>query len=141
MRLMKMKKLFALLALFLVLSCDVSDDESNFHFEFLPVESVEVPEFFTLNEVHEITATIARPNDCYLFYGFSVEQGPEELDRTVAVVTTVFDDQVCAEVTNTQEVSFNFIALYEGTYTFNFWQGEDENGDDVFLTVEVPVNN
>ena len=134
-----MKKFFALFLVLILAGCSLSDDENNFHFEFVPIQSVEVPESFVLNETHEIKVTYQRPNGCYLFYNFSVEQGPEELDRTVAVVNTVFDNRECGEVTQTSEVSFNFIALYQGTYKFRFWQGEDAAGNDEFLIVEVPV--
>ncbi len=133
-----MKKLLALLTLFALLGCDISDDGDNFHFEFVPIDAVELPESFTLNESHKIRLSFTRPNDCYLFYDFSYS-GNSDLERTVAIVNTVFDDQDCAEITQAQEVSFNFVALYRGTYTFKFWQGQDENGEDNFLIVEVPV--
>ena len=134
-----MKKLLALLAIFTLAGCSLSDDETNFHFEFVPIESVVLPESFELNETYEISVSFLRPNDCYLFHDLAYSRDQADLERTVAVVNTVFIDRPCAEVTQISEVSFNFIALYQGTYTFRFWQGQGENGEDLYLTVEVPV--
>jgi hypothetical protein len=30
-------------------------------------------------------------------------------------------------------------ALQVSPYIFRFWQGEDDNGDPIYLTIEVPV--
>ena len=35
--------------------------------------------------------------------------------------------------------TFNFYVTSNGSYIFKFYQGEDTNGQDVFLTIEVPV--
>lgn len=39
-----------------------------------------------------------------------------------------------------QEISFKVHALQTSPYIFRFWQGEDNNGDPIYLTIEVPVN-
>ena len=40
-----------------------------------------------------------------------------------------------------EEVTFNFMVTGNGSYIFKFWQGEYANGDDQYLTIEVPVTN
>jgi hypothetical protein len=37
------------------------------------------------------------------------------------------------------DATFNFIVTSNGTYIFKFWQGEDDNGNDLYYIVEVPV--
>jgi len=40
-----------------------------------------------------------------------------------------------------QELTFKVHALQESPYLFRFWQGDDDNGDPIYLTIEVPVIN
>ena len=37
------------------------------------------------------------------------------------------------------EATFNFIVTSNGSYIFKFWQGVDENDEDQYLIIEVPV--
>jgi hypothetical protein len=45
----------------------------------------------------------------------------------------------CIETDDLLEVSFDFFVGQEESYVFKFWQGENENGDNQCLIVEVPV--
>ncbi|MFC4722938.1 hypothetical protein ACFO5O_11435 [Geojedonia litorea] len=134
-----MKRIFALCVLFISLvSCSLSDDNSNnFHFEILPVESVVMPEQFTLGETYEIKVSYLRPSSCHIFNDFYYQSNLNQ--RTIAIVTTVYEDVSCTQAVELVEVSFNFIVTNNGTYVFKFWQGEDESGNDIYYIVEVPV--
>jgi len=64
--------------------------------------------------------------------------------RTIAVINKVITSNgniVCENLTNElEEKSFNFVVNQNGgNYVFKFWQGEDENGEDIYLVFEVPV--
>ncbi len=120
-------------------SCSLNDDYgNNFHHEILPVESVTMPEEFVLGETYEITVTYLRPSTCHEFNNFYYV--PELNQRTVAVVTTVYENNDCLPLENQEvEVSFNFMVNSNGTYVFKFWQGEDTSGNDTYYIVEVPV--
>ena len=135
-----MKKLLLLGFLaFTILSCNVEDDNiPNFYNEILPVESVTMPEEFQLGQVHEITMTYLRPSGCHVFNDFYYLS--EFNQRTIAIITSVFTDQGCEIFDNeVVEVSFNFQVNETGPYIFRFWQGEDQNGNDTYYIVEVPV--
>ena len=48
-------------------------------------------------------------------------------------------DENCAAADTQLQATFNFEATETGTYIFKFWQGQDDYGEDSYLTVEVPV--
>lgn len=136
-----MKKIFLLCFLAMSLfSCSVDDDVQNVQIEFLPIESVVLPGAFEFGTVHEISVTYFRPSTCHVFNNFYYEVNENE--RTVAVVAAVFQNENCQPFepeTEEEEVSFNFQVTSNDTYTFKFWQGVDENDNDVYYIVEVPV--
>lgn len=135
-----MKQLFLLCVLALSLaSCSVdTDDSTDFYYEILPIESVEIPEEFTLGETYEIHLKYLRPSTCYAFNDFYYTSDLNQ--RTVAVINTVYPNAPCELLDNELvDVSFNFKVTNNGTYVFRFWQGEDESGNDTYYIVEVPV--
>lgn len=137
-----MKKHLVLFALlFSFFSCSVDDNSpGNFYFEILPVESVVMPEQFQAGQSHEIEITYLRPSGCHIFNDFYYKaQGNE---RTVAVINTVYTDFDCESFEDEYvQVSFNFRPINSGIYIFKFWEGEDEQGNDQYYIVEVPVEN
>lgn len=134
-----MKKLLLLsLSLLLFISCDTDDDYDNFYFEILPVKSVDIPEEFVMGEVYPITVTYEKPSNCYVYR--NLYYAKENNQRTVAPIMTVYESNNCQPLVEFEEdVTFNFIVTSNGSYVFKFWQGEDENGEDLYLTIEVPV--
>lgn len=136
-----MKKLIALiLALFLFASCSINDDDPNYSFEILPIESVDIPDEFVLGETYPITVSYFRPSTCHAFKEFYYLK--ENNERTVAAINYVFENNGCETLTGELiEATFNFIVTSNGSYIFKFWQGEDNNGEDQYLAIEVPVIN
>ncbi|MEM6515293.1 MAG: hypothetical protein AAF688_03850 [Bacteroidota bacterium] len=136
-----MKKFYVLFVLFIGLaSCSIEDeDRPAYSTDFVGIESVDMPEEFILGQTHEITMTFLRPTSCHLFYDLFYDI--EENQRTVAITTISPVEQDCEVLEDDEvEVSFNFEVLDTEPYVFRFYQGEDENGEDVFHIVEVPVS-
>ena len=139
-----MKKVIVLLSvLVLMFSCSV-DDENNdeFHFEILPIASVEMPESFTSGEVYNITYSYEVPTSCHVYR--DLYYVAESHIRTIAVINTVFEESntvTCEDLSGQmEERTFQFYAgALVGSYVFRFWQGEDENGDDIYMVYEVPI--
>ena len=137
-----MKKLL-LLPLFILLFSSCSDDDldtSDFYSEFLPVTSVTVPEEFRYNEAYDIYYTFNKQTNCHFYDDlYYLRQGDY---RHIAVIGYVLDEgTACTEVNEEEERSFKFIRTKNtGSYVFEFWGGKDENGEDIYLTYEVPVN-
>ena len=133
-----MKKLIFYCAFLCILtSCSLSEDDPKYHFEILPIESVEIPNEFTLGETYPITVSYYKPSSCYAFNDFYYSS--ELNERTIAVINTVYDDQACTQALELTDATFNFMVNNNGSYIFKFWQGEDDNGEDIYYTVEVPV--
>ncbi len=130
--------IFVVLA-FVLTSCSLSDDQPNFYFIPLQVVSAELPVSFSLYETYQIKVTYLLPNGCVTFEGFEVSP-IEETTRNVVPIGSQFDDPECIDGMDEVEGSFNFICLYSDSYLFRFWTGEDENGEQEYLEIEVPVN-
>lgn len=108
--------------------------------ELLPIEDITIPEEFVLGETYEIAVTYLRPTTCHAFNDiYYLKQGNE---RTIAVVSTVFSSNGNCETLNDTILgaTFDFEAEESGSYIFKFWKGKDAEGQDTYLTVEVPVN-
>lgn len=124
---------------FIFSSCSL-DDGGNFHFLPLQITSAELPETFTLNETYQIRVTYNQPDACTAFAGFEVVDKDTTVRNVVVVGTKRTDQEDCVEGVEEQTASFNFIVKYSQSYTFRFWQGEGEDGEQQYLEVEVPVN-
>ena len=135
-----MKKLvFLCLFAISLVSCTVTDDSNpDFYYEVLPVESVYIPDVFVLGHTYTVYVTYLKPANCYVFNDFFYVS--DQNQRTIAVINTVYPNDGCEVYENfEEEVSFNININNNGTYIFRFWQGEDDNGNDLYYIVEVPV--
>jgi hypothetical protein len=139
-----MKKLVSILILAVVAaftfsSCEISDDNNlNYHFELIPIDSVTLPEAFVMGQTHAIKVYYRRPTSCHFYEGFYYEKDLNV--RTVAVQASVIESNDCAELNEEPiEASFDFVPTSNGTYVFKFYKGQDVNGTNLFLEYEVPV--
>jgi hypothetical protein len=133
-----MKKLLVICLTLILASCSVDDDSVNYSFDILPVESVDIPDEFTLGETYPITVSYFKPSSCHAFKEFYYLKDNNE--RIVAPINYVFEENDCETLdSELVENTFNFIVTSNGSYIFKFWQGEDANGEDLYLTIEVPV--
>jgi hypothetical protein len=141
---MIMKKLlFIALVSMLISSCNVDDAiGQDFHFEILPIEEILMPESFTAGEFYQIDYSYYRPSTCYSFNElYYLVEGDF---RTIAVINTVLEESdglICEILDQELEWETLFFECKKnfGTYIFQFWQGQDENGDDIYHVIEVPV--
>ncbi|MFC2109536.1 hypothetical protein ACFLRU_00675 [Bacteroidota bacterium] len=128
--------LFALL----FTSCiDNNDEYPNFHFTILPIEEATIPSSFVLDETYEITIKYSLPNGCHSFYCLYYEY--DDANRIVAVNAIVNDEIACTEALINKEYTFEVNAAQEEDYVFKLWKGVDENDEDIFEEVIVPVTN
>ena len=119
-------------------SCSLNDDGDKFHFVPLQIIDAEFPESFTLNETYQITITYIIPNNCVDFEGFDVSK-LDTTSRNIVAIGSELDNEVCNLIALEAENSFDFTCLYESTYYFRLWTGEDENGEQQYIEFEVPV--
>ena len=137
-----MKKILALLILFVSVvwvGCDDDDDyDHEYHLEYIGAVSAEVPDEFIYGRTYRIKITIELPNSCYYFYN-QYDYFYEGTSRLIYPIAHVDDGVPCTP--NIRETTFSIPvqALQYEPYIFKFYQGEDEEGQDIFLTMEVPV--
>ena len=140
-----MRKLFFIGFVMLFLgscSVDSATDVNEFRTEFVPIATVEVPETFQLGQSYNIQYTYYRPTNCHVFNDLYTVASQNQ--TTIAVINTVITGGVesCEPLTNEVESrSFNFAVTNSSTHYFKFWQGQDDSGQDIYLKIEVPVNN
>lgn len=133
-----MKKIFfVIFAVVFMVSCS-DDDSYDYQYELLPIEEAVVPDEFLLGEVYNISVKYFVPDDCYVNSDILYEYDQDA--RNVAVISLVIKSNDCEPIDMEQEISFKVHALQTSPYIFRFWQGEDNNGDPIYLTIEVPVN-
>jgi len=139
MRLEKSFSIFLCFSVLLLSSCKLEDDRLNFRFIPLQIISAELPDSFELNETYQIYVTYIRPSTCVVYDGFDITDAGITT-RNVVAIGSEFYDEPCTQVIEEVETFFNFIVLYDEPYLFRFWAGKDENGNDEYLEIEVPVN-
>lgn len=136
-----MKRLLLLFFVaFATLSCDMSND-TDVHFEVLPIESFDVPDTFRLGETYPIKVFYRKPTTCYGFDGFYYHKDLNV--RTVAVQNFVVNRNDCLPTPSDaplSEASFNFMVTNNGSYIFRFFKGQDNEGNNIFEEVEIPVD-
>ena len=132
-----MKKIFfVIFILLLTVSCS-DDDSSNYHYELLPVEEADVPDEFIYGQIYYITVKYIRPTECYVYNDVLYEYDYDA--RNIAVISTVVEDNDCEIIDSDEELTIRVQALQTSPYIFRFWQGDDDDGDPIYLEIVVPV--
>tara|TARA_R100001369_G_scaffold18939_1_gene34538 strand:- start:201 stop:620 length:420 start_codon:yes stop_codon:yes gene_type:complete len=130
------------LFVFLVFGCSVDDNndsnDHDYHLEYVSVISADLPDEFIYGLTYRINITIELPNSCFYYYDqyYYLYEGTS---RLIYPIGHVDDGVPCTpEITETT-FSIPVQALQSEPYIFKFYQGEDADGQDLFLTIEVPV--
>ncbi|RXP52261.1 hypothetical protein EC396_11440 [Lutibacter sp. HS1-25] len=136
-----MKHFIALFLIsFLIVGCNNDDDynDHDYHLEYTSVISADVPSEFIYGRTYRINVTIELPSSCYYYYN-QYDYFYEGNARLIYPIVHVDDGVPCAQ--NIREITFSIPvqALQYAPYVFKFYQGEDADGQDKFLTIEVPV--
>lgn len=142
---MIMKKIFALLFLSAVFfSCTLEDDYPHYHLELIPIENIEIPEFFEHGKSYEIILFYEKKSTCHYPNGIYFDSDANS--RIVAVENVVYDRNDCStdipEEDKIQKMSFEFkVNQPNGTvYIFKFFQGVESNQTPIYHIIEVPVH-
>jgi ABC-type dipeptide/oligopeptide/nickel transport system permease subunit len=130
------KILILTVVIFSMFSCSV-DDNNNFEIETLPVKTAEVPDAFVFGNTYTLTITYDLPSNCHTFFELFYQH--EGSSRIVAVNSLVNTNLACNDEVTEIEYSFEVRAIQVEDYTFKFWKGKDNSGNDIFEEVVVPV--
>ncbi|GAA0872809.1 hypothetical protein GCM10009117_19560 [Gangjinia marincola] len=137
---MNWKNVVAILFMVFVASCSL-DDGDDFVFDVAPTISVDLPDSLQKGQTYQFKVIYERESTCQAGYGFNYSTDGNERFISVLTQTQVGATNCVENDTLTGIISLNFIV--DGTiddfYVFNFWQGEDEDGEQEYLSIEVPV--
>ena len=131
------KILITTVIIFTLFSCSIDNDNSNFKIETLPIKEAIVPSEFILGEIYTLKVTYDLPNECYSFYDLFYKR--VGTSREVAINATLDLNLNCTQTVIEKEYIFTVNALQREDYIFKFWKGKDNNGNDIFEEVIVPV--
>lgn len=138
-----MKKIILLsLLIITLLSCSKDDDRYSYKYDFLKVESFEVPIEFVSGDTYQITVKYKRPTSCHYFNDLYFNK--ETNVRKVAIESVIEERDNCVPLINNNpeiEYIFNFKVIQAaGTeYLFKFYKGKNAAGESIFEEVTIPV--
>ena len=147
-----MKKVaLLLLAVFVLNACSTDDDKQlEVHYELLPISRCNMPYTFTSGETYEFTMIYKMPTTCHTYKGIYFEG--DGTTKTVAIQSLVYERPDCQTIDYSSDsqpapevaiTNYNFKATAPpgSVYTFKIWTGKDEQGEDTYYDVTVPVEN
>ena len=120
-------------------SCSLDDgNTNNVSIVTLPIKEAILPAEFIFGSKHNITITYELTSGCHSFYGLFYQY--EEASRIVAVNSLVDESVACTDDVREFEYTFEVSVVQREDYTFKFWKGTDEDGENIFEEIIVPVN-
>jgi len=134
-----MKQAFILiLALFTLSSCSLGDDENTYvSIETLPIKQAIVPLEFEYGSIYTLKVVYDLPSGCHSFYNLFYKY--ENTARIIAINSLVNSNQACTEALIEKEYEFEVSVSQRENYIFKFWKGIDNEGNDIFEEIVVPV--
>jgi len=140
MKLLKYAVIWLPLTLSLVNCSSRYDDDTqkNDNLTILKTTSVESKEVKPLGETTKIIVKYELKNSCEKLQKIEL-LSEDKKNLQYRVVGLQPSDKICAQVIDVKEESFDFRAKEEGTYNLNFWTGKDENGKDIYTSLQLEI--
>jgi len=126
----------AFISLFVV-SCLEDEPTVDVTYKYKAIDSVQVGEIHPPRQVTEIKTYFTRNKSCEDFFNYEYHILGNE--RTVSVIFSEFEDGSCEEISEPSYSVLQFKPEDSGVYTFRFWNGSDENGQDIFIIKEIEI--
>lgn len=135
-----MKKLIftaiTLCSLAFLFSCDLRGDD-NITFSRIKIDSVKIPQqTMDLFTTQTIKTYSTYASSCDRFYDYDYRT--DNFNRFVTSYTYK-ENNACTQATYVGANQFNFKPIEKGTYTFKFWNGKDNTGNDLWITKTIVV--
>ncbi|QYJ69106.1 hypothetical protein [Flavobacterium litorale] len=141
-----MKKIVVVLLVIMGISgCSFEENTAEFQVEFVPIESIEFPEYMASGTTYDLKIFYRKPTNCHYFDGIYTET--TQTSSLLAVQTLVIKNATCnsEEEEPLEEEIYTFtcppydVSTSGTSYTFEIYKGDDASGDMVFEKVEVPI--
>ncbi len=134
----KISLLLLMIGLLGLTGCGDDDGSTGFQFVLLEVTEANFPEAFTVGETYSIEVTYQIPDACTFFETFDII-GTGQTERRVVAIASRFPEDACTLDIEERTSTFQFEVFYDQLHVFHFFTGRDANGEDQFLTYEIPV--
>ena len=127
-----------MLAGFFSYSCLDDEPTVNVKYLFAPIDSVQIGEIKPARQVTEIRTFYTRNNECETFFDYDYTITGNE--RTVTMLISSLQANDCLEITEADFHTLQFRPEQSGLYTFRFWNGNDQDGQPIFIIrkIEIP---
>ncbi len=119
------------------ISCLDDEPIANVVYKYDAIDSVQIDTIMPARQVTEIKTYFTTENGCQRFFDYDYTILGNE--RTVSVIVSELEDQVCTESAQVYAPVLYFKPEAGGTYTFRFWNGVDEDGQDLFIIREIEI--
>ncbi len=120
-------------------SCLDDNDNENYvrNLKGIAIDSVKIPQdIMSVYTTQTIQTYTTYPTPCEGFYDYDyVIDGNYRYVTTIAYQT----EGNCSAQTYVGRNMFNFRPLNTGTFTFKFWNGTDSQGNDLYITKQIVV--
>lgn len=148
-----MKKFILLfVTVLMAVSCDIEDDGIVTMLTAAKVTETDLPEFFEGGKTYTVKVTYILPTACHAAAGLDARRGAdtgEEFRKIYirgvasynAVVTECNREVEEEELEKEGVFQITIPTSEEDPYTFYLWTGVDEDGENVYTEVVVPVGN
>lgn len=138
-----MKKKFTFLIALVTLSCSLDDGNDTIEIfnESLPIEAANLPDQFKRNQIYDVTLTYSKPTNCHIYRDLLFKRDINEITIEVLAEKYIQEGVACDSLGKAYETTFKFPALQGDNYMFKFWQGKNDQGEDIYLEIDVPVVN
>lgn len=134
-----MKKIILSLVLVLSLvSCSLDDgEESKVVYDKMSIVSVEAPDTLMFGKQETFKISFLKKTDCHQFY--DIAYSFSENKHYITAIAFKRGEQCEVLEGETQEESFKISIQNREAYSFRFWSGVNEEGEDTFIEKEIPV--
>ncbi len=136
--------LFVMMLIFT--SCSIEDDGTRIEYEFAEVTEADLPESFEKGKTYEIDITYVLPSACHTASGINAIRGSSTgvERRDIYVVGISSYNAIQTECNRDdenleRENSFSIHIDENDPYTFYLWSGLNEDLENQYNVVEVPV--
>jgi len=139
-----MKKILLLLTvLLMVSSCSIEPDKTvDFDIVFIAADSIDVPAYVTRGDTYPLKMYYKKPTDCYYVSDAAYSEIAGSIYK-LAVPAYLIQDANCQANTTAapEQMVYNFTCPFSTatSFTFKFYNGDDAQGNQKFIEVEVPV--
>lgn len=142
-----MKKLALLFVFALTLSsCSIEDDGPGIKYQYAKVLDAGLPDSFELGKSYQLEITYLLPSACHNPLGIEANRGSltGEARRDIFIVGVT---SISADITDCtiesedleREKNLTITIDEDEPYTFYLWNGLDDENENQYITVEVPV--